>query len=241
MNDSRHTSNPEGGEGQKKKPLRPNEWSIDPSTTPPRKMNRRNWTKEEERILREYYKSKGGKAVAKLLNRTLTSVQNHAYSLGIEGNVQPWTHKQELFLKRNYGKLTAVEIAKRLKRSEDGVRAHLAKLGLTGPASRPWTEEEENYLRAHYGTVSNKELGDELERTEVAVQIKGKLLGLTDDSFVSPDEKDVQWILRNFGKMPYTEMARRIGCSAHTVQRIATKHGLSASPTTRPWTEEDEA
>ena len=198
----------------------------------------RNWTREEDQLIRKWYPKKGSPYLETLLDRTRSAIQARAEKLGVPGTIRPWTNKEEVFLKHNYGKRTATEIAKRLGRSEQSVRGKLHIMGYTGPASRKWTAGELEYLRENYGKFSTKKMARELDRTIDAVEIKAGRIGLSRKTHVLTD-KEKEWIIRNLGTISYLNMAKRFGVSPQLVQNIAHEHGYHPKPNMRPWTEQD--
>lgn len=220
--------------------LRPNEWSVKPTSARVESRKGKKWTREEVSLLREYYPIKGSRPIAEMLGRSMSSVQAHAEKLGIPGTRRPWSSREEVFLRRNHARLTAVEIGRRLKRSEQSVRAHMRKLGLTGPGGRDWTEEEIDYLKKHYHTATSRELADELGRTIPSVELKAKRLKIPRRTVVYPSKAQIQWIQANLGKLSFAEMSRRIGFSVQTIGKIAHRAGFRPRPNNRPWTQTED-
>lgn len=205
----------------------------------PRKRGmRREWTKEEDALVRKWYPVKGSTYLEVLLGRPRSSIQHRAERLGIPGTKRPWTRKELLFLERNYGKLTAAAIARRLNRTEQSVRGKLNIAGLTGTGGQPWTDGEIAYLRKQYGTAPVAELATELGRTPEAVELKAGRLGLRRTLHkLTKDEKE--WIVQNLGKMSYESIARKYGVSPQRIQRIAHANGYRPRPYMREWTDHD--
>ncbi len=202
---------------------------------------RRNWTKEEDAIIRKNYTRFGSRHTAELLGRKYTSVQHRALRLGVPGCGQrPWSRKEEHYLRKYYGKLTAIEIARILQRTEQSVRAHIHQLGLGSYQPQPWTDGEIVYLKKHYGRVSVAELAEELGRTTDAVELKAGKLGLR-RKVRKLSLEEIQWVIDNLGQISYEKMARELGVSNGRILRIAAKHNYRPRPNNRVWTaDEDE-
>lgn len=201
---------------------------------------RRNWTKEEDAIIRKNYTKFGSRHTAQLLGRKYTSVQHRALRLGVPGYGQrPWSRKEEHYLRKYYGKRTAIEIARILQRTEQSVRAHIHQLGLGSYQPQPWTDGEVSYLKKHYGRVSVAELADELGRTTDAVELKAGKLGLRRRVRKLGDD-EVKWVIDNLGELSYEKMAKELGVSNGRILRIAAKHGHRPRPNNRAWTDEED-
>lgn len=202
---------------------------------------RRSWTREEDGIIKKHYTKRGSRYTAKLLGRTVTSVQHRALKLGVPGHgIRPWTSKEEHYLRKYYGKLTALEIARILRRSEQSVRGHIHQLGLGNYRPAAWTAEEIEYLRKHYGREKVSVLATELGRTTDAVELKAGKLGLR-KRLVKLDAEQTDWIIANLGQISYDNMARHLGVSSTTVMKVAARHGYRPRPHIRAWTPEEDA
>jgi hypothetical protein len=201
---------------------------------------RKNWTKEEDRLLKHNYTKRGSRYTADLLGRTITSVQHRALRLGIPGNgVRPWTEMEVRYLKTRYPKLNVAQICRTLQRSEQSVRGKINQLGIGSEPPAPWTEGETAYLRAHYGKVRVTELAEELGRSPDAVEIKAGRLGLS-RRIVQLSTKDRQWVLDNLGSISFAKMAAKLGVNPKKLMRLAAKEGYRARPNCRAWSEEED-
>jgi len=201
---------------------------------------RRNWTKEEDAIIRRNYTKYGSRYTAKLLGRKHTSVQHRALRLNVPGCGQrPWTRKEEYYLSKYYGRLTAQELARILQRTEQSVRAHVHQLGLGSYQPQPWSDDEVQYLQKHYGSASVAELAEELGRTTDAVELKAGKLGLR-RKVRKLSDREIAWVVDNLGSLSYEKMASELGVSNGRILRIAAKHGHRPRPNNRAWTDEED-
>lgn len=203
--------------------------------------DRRNWTREEDAIIKKNYTKHGSRHTAQLLGRKHTSVQHRALRLGVPGSGQrPWTRKEEYYLSKYYSKLTAQDIARILRRTEQSVRAHIHQLGLGNYQPQIWTDDEIQYLTKHYGTATVAELAEELGRTTDAVELKAGKLGLRRKVRKLTD-KEITWVVKNLGVISYEKMATELGVSNGRILRIASKHGHRPRPNNRLWTDEEDS
>lgn len=93
-------------------------------------MNR-PWTKDDEQLLREYRgQGLGCAAIAKLLDRTDSSIKTRINRIGLSES-RVWTPEQIETARANRGRLTAAEIAKLVGKSPSGVHQLFNRLGLS--------------------------------------------------------------------------------------------------------------
>ena len=200
----------------------------------------RKWTKEEDDLLRRWYRHRGSPYLRTILDRSQNAIQARALRLGLQGTSRPWTRREELYLERNHGRHTIEVLAERLGRNAGGVQSKAYDMGLTGPASRSWTPEEIAYLKEHYGTKTTVELARHLGRSHDAVELKAGRIGLSRRLHrITAAEK--KWVIRNLGRISYQNMADEIGVSAQLIQRIAHANGYRPRPHMRPWTDQEYA
>lgn len=198
----------------------------------------KKWTKEEDDLLRRWYRHRGSPYLVTVLDRTQTAIQARALRLELQGTSRQWTRREELYLERNHGRHTVEVLAARLGRNAGGVQSKVYDMGLTGSPSRSWTPQEIAYLSEHYGQRTSREIAEHLDRSHDAVELKAGRLGLRRPLHrITPAEK--KWVIRNLGKISYQNMADEIGVSAQLIQRIAHANGYRPRPYMRPWSAED--
>lgn len=91
----------------------------------------RNWTREEDGILKENLHKKKYKDIAIMLNRSLKAIQLRVFESGLSDKRSPkWSRDEIYFLKSSYLKLRHKELAKKLGRTTIAVRVKLTKLRL---------------------------------------------------------------------------------------------------------------
>lgn len=96
----------------------------------------RLWTKDETEYLRKNFKSTPPEVLAKVLGRSVNSINSKAYCMGL--NVQSgnrtgsgWVKRDLKFLIDNYDNMSVDDIAAKLNRSSGAVRAKAFSLGIT--------------------------------------------------------------------------------------------------------------
>lgn len=200
----------------------------------------KKWTKEEDDLLRRWYRHRGSPYLETVLDRSRTAIQARALSLGIRGTSRRWTRKEELYLERNHGRHTVEVLADRLGRKVGSVQSKAFLMGLTGPASRAWSGQEVAYLRRHYGNMRARDIAEHLGRSTDAIELKAGRLGLR-RSLHRITSAEKKWVIRNLGKISYHNMADELGVSAQTIQQIAHANGYRPRPYMRRWSDQDVA
>lgn len=89
-------------------------------------INRKRWTSQEDRVLKEEYPLKGAAQVAQMLERTLESIQARAKYLEVERLNHKDVYGEKVKELANHG-FTIPEAAKSLKISKDSIR-HIAEV-----------------------------------------------------------------------------------------------------------------
>ena len=166
----------------------------------------REWTEEENKILREYYPAEGLKVMDRL-NRTKNAIQMQAYKLGLKvPNI--WTDREKEMLK-NYYPIEGTKVKNRLSgRTEAAIKFQAKKLGLI-IRNRTWTEKEDKILRNYYTTEGTK-VKNRLEgRSRNAIKSRARKLGL-----LAPDsswtDKEIE-ILKKYYLIEGLKVIDRLG------------------------------
>jgi hypothetical protein len=90
------------------------------------------WSKIEDNTLKDNLnKQVPHSEIAKLLNRSLDSVDNRIAYLGLCAVERKWTIEETQFLKQNYSKMKIQDIAKALKRTKSMISAKAHYIGLS--------------------------------------------------------------------------------------------------------------
>jgi len=186
----------------------------------------REWTEEENRILREYYLIEGTKVKDRLKGRGKVSIKAQARKLGLSINsCKPWTEKEVEILKKWYP-IEGLKVIDRLEgRTEKAILSKARKLSLQ-LLGRNWTENEIEILKKYY-PIEGMKVKDRLQdRTEVAIRslaskLRLKALDWTDKEYqilykYYPTEG--KWVRNRLnGKTDGAiySMARKLGIKVH--------------------------
>ncbi len=89
------------------------------------------WTKEEDRILKDYYNVVAVQDIHVILShRSIKTITERARCLGLTAQVKNWTKEEVEYLLDKWGKMTIANISKKLNRSENAILLKAHKLGL---------------------------------------------------------------------------------------------------------------
>lgn len=144
---------------------------------------KRRWTEWEDLYLQKNWPDKSDEEIAKDLGRSLGSVLNRRYQIGITVNPEDWSAEEDTYILEHWNDQTDVEMAAALKRTPHAIYKRGVSLGLIKRKSavkghRTWKAEEISYLSDNWGMVSVKSICKKLNRTEAAVLSKCQKLGL---------------------------------------------------------------
>ena len=203
------------------------------------KSNR--WTKEEEKLLREYSKKYVTKTIAKKLGRSYLAVQKKAVKLGIElhSTTDPWKKWMIDYLKDNINKQPIGQIESMIGLSYRSILTKCKELGIEYN-NNLWTEEEIKILREYADKCHYTELTKVLpNRTIGAISAKAYELGIkTISSNTKLDDKQIKYIKDNWGKIAATEIARNLKISIGILNRYKKELNLPNTGQQKKWTED---
>lgn len=192
------------------------------------KKTRRRWNEEEIELLRMMAPKYLNKTIARKLNRPVNEINKKARELGINLIFKRpvWKKWKVKFLKENINVLSLSQIEKELEVSYYQIMDKLDELGIKY-VNNHWSEEELNVLTELASKVYIRELANILNRTEGAIISKANKLGL---EYITLKKaytiEELQYIKDNWGVIPVTDMARKIGVSRVMIQSQADKMNL---------------
>ena len=188
------------------------------------RLKGREWTEEEDSILKEYYPVEGADIVNRLAGRTRTAIQAHASRLGINF-LNAWTEEEIEILKKWYP-IEGGNVVNRLNtRTKGTVYTQAKKLGLMA-YDDSWTTEEIEILKKYY-LIERTKVSERLKgRTKLAVKGQAKKLGLTIKGSKLWTEEEIE-ILKKWYPIEGLMVANRLeGRSKSATQSMATKLSL---------------
>ena len=129
-------------------------WGNERSTGP----RRGRWSQSEIARLKELYGLRDERAIARELNRPVSSVRKMAESLFRRPErTGPWTATELQELKKYLGATTTETIARILGRPEEEITQQIFELGRIQQTGR-WTQEEIAEFKRLYGTRTDEDL-----------------------------------------------------------------------------------
>ena len=145
--------------------------------------NRYNqWTEEEDRIIKNFYKTEKKNIVNRLPNRSYDNIVQRACRLGIYSNKLDWTEEEINIIKNNYAKYGPIYCANILKTKSVGqCQRKGVKLGLKFNGcslNSKWTEEENKILIENYSNNGPDYCEKYINRNRGSIIAQAKALGL---------------------------------------------------------------
>ena len=187
----------------------------------------RRWTEEEIKILKELSETEINTTIAEVLNRSVEEVNKYARKIGIKLIFKRrWTKEQKEYLKKNLNKIPFTTLIKNLGHDYHVVMRKIEELGLEYYPNR-WTEEEEALLVELSSKYYIKEIAKRLNRSEGAIVSKAHKMGIELITLKREfTEKELKYIRKNWGVVPITDMARKLGVSRIMIDNQAKKMNL---------------
>lgn len=187
----------------------------------------RRWTEEEIKILKELSETEINTTIAEVLNRSVEEVNKYARKIGIKLIFKRrWTKEQKEYLKKNLNKIPFTTLIKNLGHDYHVVMRKIEELGLEYYPNR-WTEEEEALLVELSSKYYIKEIAKRLNRSEGAIVSKAHKMGIELITLKREfTEKELKYIKKNWGVVPITDMARKLGVSRIMIDNQAKKMNL---------------
>ena len=151
------------------------------------RLQGREWTEEENNILKKHYLTEGTKVADRLKGRTKVAVKRQARILGLNINIyRPWT-EVEIELLKKYYPAEGLKVIDRLDgRTEAAILSKARKLSLQSLGK--WNDKEIELFKKYY-PIEGIKVRDRLDgRTEAAIttlasRLRLKVLNWTDKEY----------------------------------------------------------
>lgn len=204
---------------------------------------RGNWSVHELERLRALYPRVAEPRLARLLGRSVQSVQRRARDMFARSvRRDEWTAAEERTLRQAYGVLPLRGIALVLARPVVEIRKHTAVL--RGRCRQgAWSRREETLLKRFYGSRSDVDLEVCLSRSRADIAATAARLCLSKDKrFTAPRRRapvhamprwsltDTALLRELYNDHDNLEIARRLGRTVTSVANKASQLGLRKSP-----------
>lgn len=198
----------------------------------------REWSDEDiEKLKALVDEGLSYKEIGEKLNRSMASVQQKAYKLGIARN-RAFTQDELDFLQAYYLDLTTPELAAELERTEQAVSTRLYMMKLRRPRHE-WTSAEDTKLVAMLDTHSLEEIAYELGtfladvKKRVSTQYIQKLTNVD-----STEDEDSYALEAHEAGFSVQEIADDL-CRTENETRLIMGKLKIKKPKTRTWTDEE--
>ncbi len=196
------------------------------------------WSRADDALLRKLYDHRSTKELALRFNCTAREIEARRRHLRLRrpdtiSVPRRWSEAEDALLRELAGSTDRKEIAQRLGRSRQAVTDRADRLGVMcgDDKLRRWQPEEDNILRSLWKQASVAELAAQLGRTVLGVRHRLQKLDLVERrSTQTPKawtEEDSQALVTLYGKMPYEEIAARLGRTVVSVASQAYRTGLT--------------
>lgn len=138
----------------------------------------REWTVEEDNILKEYYFVEGSKVIDRLSGRTKRAIMEQARRLGLRTKYSNTWTDEEIDILKQYYPMEGLKVKNRLgSRTKEAILTRVIKLNIQSLDAK-WTDEEIEILKIYYpeeGTAVENRLNN---RTKGAIKAKAEKLGI---------------------------------------------------------------
>ena len=119
-------------------------------------LKRREWTEEENKILREYYPIEGSEVADRLERRTKEAVKTQARKLGLRTDKDLWDEEEDEIL-RKYYPIEGMKVKNRLKdRTRYSIATRASDFGLKKVNN--YTKENDEIIKKYYPVESSTQV-----------------------------------------------------------------------------------
>lgn len=196
----------------------------------------REWTVEEDNILKEYYSVEGSKVIDRLGGRTKRAIMARANLLGInkleKGSM--WT-KEEIEILKKYFPIEGVKVVNRMNgRTVAAIKSYARDLGIKSP--KTWTKEEIEILKKYYPLYGINTVKYIPRRSRDAIQHKAYTLGIKHNRRFFEEWEDE--LIRKYYPVEGYAVCKRLNGKTK-IQCAARAGNLGVLVVSRKWTDEE--
>lgn len=196
----------------------------------------REWTVEEDNILKKYYSVEGSEVMGRLSGRTKRAIMARANLLGINKREKgsTWT-KEEIEILKKYFPVEGVKVINRLNgRTVAAIKSYARDLGIKSP--RTWTKEEIEILKKYYPMYGRDTIRFLPKRSRDVIQQKACVLGIKHNRRIFEEWEDE--LIRKYYPVEGYAVCKRL--NGKTKNQCAARAGnLGGSAISRSWTDEE--
>lgn len=186
------------------------------------RLKRREWTEDENKILREYYPVEGTKVVDRIEGRTKEAIKTQANKLGLRINSNLWT-EEEIEILRKYYPIEGMKVKNRLKdRTRYAISTMASDLKLK--KINNYTKENDEIIKKYYPIESSTQV--EIRTNGLtAKQIcnRARKLGIKKEKNYNIDKlKSIMSTESNL-----ENVAKKMGFGIRTLKTLIKQYGLT--------------
>lgn len=138
-----------------------------------------DFTANELNYIIANYHQKEIKEIAANLNRTVGSIAQKCYRLGLKKKADLWSKEELNFLHVNAAIMSLTDISNALGRSKSAIKRQCHVHNIECKRTDLWTDSDLNYLKENYASMPTKQLASNLGRSVSAVNHKSQILKLS--------------------------------------------------------------
>ena len=205
------------------------------------RLKGREWTVEENEILRKYYLTEGLKIIDRLSGRTREAIRKQANKLGLIIDSNLWTNEEIEILKKWYPTGGQSECIKRLSyKSRLAIISKANSLGITMNKRGIFSNEEDKIIEHYYPTEGANVYKRLNNKTEKQCHSRAIFLGISCNNSVKiwTDEED-KIIKKYYPTEQSTVYKRLIDRSKSACMQRAIKLGIASKNDKTSWTNEE--
>lgn len=197
------------------------------------------WTQKDYRILRQLHKKKTLLKIAQILNRTHKAVIAKAGRLGLEHKARQWTQREIELLQKKYATTKTQKLAKRFHWSVKAVQAKASSLGLKKSreiitsGGRKWSREQIKEILRVYKNHNTRQTALMLGYPLVPIRSLLHRLGINKTRPWT--RKENKLIKRYYDKIPYKDLAKKLGRNFSAVYYRLYQLGLFGLTKPKQW------
>lgn len=185
-------------------------------------LKRREWTEDENKILREYYPVEGSKVADRLEERTKEAIKTQAKKLGLRINSDLWA-EEEIEILRKYYPIEGMKVRNRLKdRTRYAISTRASVLGLK--KINNYTKENDEIIKKYYPIESSSQVEIRTKGlTAKQIRNRARRLGIEKENNYNIDKlKSIMSTENNL-----EDVAKKMGFGIRKLKTLIKQYGLT--------------
>lgn len=186
------------------------------------RLKRREWTEDENKILREYYLIEGSKVADRLEGRTKEAIKTQANKLGLRINSDLWA-EEEIEILRKYYPIEGMKVKNRLKdRTRYAISTRASELGLK--KINNYTKENDEIIKKYYPIESSSQVEIRTKGlTAKQIRNRARRLGIEKENNYNIDKLKLIMSTEN----NLEDVAKKMGFGIKKLKTLIKQYGLT--------------